>query len=165
MTQRFLEVADITSAFVPVDMQTAANSGDWVNLKSYDRVLAVLFKAIGTAGDDPIFKLQQATDNTGAGAKDLTFTTIWKKVGTLTGIAAWTKITQAAATSYVDTDSAEAQTIMAVEIRSEDLDAANNFTHVQLSVADVGGNAQLGCGFYIMLNPIRQGATLPSAEA
>lgn len=163
MRSKFLEVADIVSAFVPVDMQTAANDGDWVNLRAFGVCLAVLFKAIGTAGDDPVFKLQQATDATGAGAKDLTFTTVWKKVGTQTGISAFTKATQSAATSHTDAVSAEAQGLFVVEVHAEDLDSAGGFTHMQLSVADVGGNAQLGCGFYIMLNPLHAGATLASA--
>ena len=163
--QKFLEGANIVSAFVPVDMQTAANDGDWVNLTKWGRVVCVLFKGIGTAGDDPIFKLQQAKDAAGGSAKDLTFTDIWKKVGTQTGIANFTKATQAAATSHTDAVSAEAQGIFAVEIKASDLDSAGGFTHVQLSVADVGGNAQLGCGFYIMLDPVFSGSTLESAIA
>jgi len=166
MSEKFLEGADIVSAFVPVDMQTADNNGDWVNLKNYGRCVAVLFKAAGTAGQDPVFKLQQAKDAAGTSAKDLLFDTIWKKVGTLTGIAGFTKATQTAATSHTDTDSAEASSIMAVEIKASDLDVANGFTHVQLSIADVGGNAQLGCGFYIMLDPaFHRSAPLESAIA
>ena len=58
MREKLLEMVDIVSAFVPVDMQTGANDGDWVNMALYDKVLAVLFKGIGTANDDPVFKLQ-----------------------------------------------------------------------------------------------------------
>lgn len=165
MTAKFLETADIVAAIIPVDLQTGANNGDWVNLQNYGRCVAVLFKGIGTAGDDPVFTLKQATDNAGTGVKDLTFTTIYKKVGTQTSIAAFTKATQSAAASHTDTVSAEAQAIMAVEIRAEDLDADGGFTHVQLSIPDVGGNAQLGCGFYIMLDPRTHGNDVPSAIA
>lgn len=165
MTARFLEVADIAGAFVPVDMQTAANNGDWVNLQNFGRCVAVLYKAAGTAGDDPVFTLKQATDNAGTGAKALNFTTIWSKVGTLTGINTFTKNTQAAANTYTDAVSAEAQAIFAVDILAEELDADNGFCYVQLSVPDTGGNAQLGCGFYLMLEPRTAGATVPSAIA
>ncbi len=164
MGARFLEQADIVAAFVPVDMSAAANDGDWVNLKNFGRCVAVLFGAAGTAGQDPIFKLQQATDSAGAGAKDLLFTTIDAKVGALAGVAGFTKVTQAAATSYTDPVSAETQKIIAVEIRAEDLDVAGGFTHIQLSVADVGAAAQLGAGFYIMLDPRFSGA-VPLASA
>jgi hypothetical protein len=166
MTAKFLEGADIVSAIVPVDLSTANNDGDWVNLKNYGRVLAVLFGAAGTAGQDPVFTLRQAQDNAGTGAKALNFTTIWSKVGTLTAVAGFTKVTQAAANTYTDLVSAEAQKIIAVEIRAEELDSEGGFTHVQLQIPDVGAAAQLGAAFYIMLDPRHQGdAPLASAQA
>lgn len=152
MAEGWLEGNNIQSAFVPVDLQDGANNGDWVSLAEYKRVLCVLFAAAGTAGDDPVFKLQQAKDNAGTGAKDLNFTVIHSKVGTQTSLGNFTRSTQAAATSYTDDESAEAQKLIAVEIKRDDLDVANDFTHVQLSVADVGGNAQLGCAFYLLLD-------------
>lgn len=153
MTAKFLESANIQMAIVPVDLQTAANNGDWVGLVNYGRVVCLLVKAIGTNGDDPVFTMKQAVDNAGTSSKALTFTTVWEKVGTQTGIATFTKVTQTAAGSYTNTDSAEAQTLMAVEIRAEQLDVANGFAWVQLSIPDVGGNAQLGTAIYIMLDP------------
>ena len=39
----------------------------------------------------------------------------------------------------------------------------NGFNHIQLSVADVGGNAQLGCAFYVLFDPRYGQATPPSA--
>lgn len=133
MSERFLQTANIVAGFVPVDMQTAANNGDWVGLKHYARCVAVLFKAIGTAGDDPVFTLKQATDASGTGAKELNFTTIYSKVGTQTGIANFTRTTQAAANTYTDTASAEAQAIIAVEIDAADLDVDNGFPGGALS--------------------------------
>ena len=165
MSEQFFQTANIVSAFVPVDMKTGANTGDWVSLADYHRCVAVLFKAAGTAGDDPVFRLQQARDNIGSGVKDLNFTTVYSKVGTQTGIASFTRTTQTAATSYTDATSAENQALIAVEINAADLDVNGGFTHVLLSVADVGVNAQLGCAFYLMLDPRQQGKTLPSAIA
>ena len=165
MTQKFFETANLVSAFVPVDMQTGANTGDWVGLTDYQRCVIVLFRGAGTAGDDPAFVLKQATDNAGTGSKDLTFTVVYSKVGTQTGIADFTRNTQTAATTYTDAASAEAESVIAVEVSSEDLDVDNSFSHVQLSVADIGGNAQLGCGFYLMLDPRHASQTPPSAIA
>lgn len=165
MSEKFFQTANIVAAFVPVDMQAAANNGDWVSMKPYGRCVAVLFKAAGTAGEDPVFTLKQATDASGTGAKALNFTTIYSKVGTQTGIANFTRTTQAAANTYTDTVSAEAQAIIGVEIDGSDLDVDNGFTHVQLSIPDTGTNAQLGCGFYLMLDPRHEGASLPSPIA
>ena len=165
MAKKFLQHATIESAFVPVDMSTAANAGDWVGLGNYERVVAVLFAAAGTGGDDPAFKLQQATDASGTGAKDLEFTTIHEKVGTLTDVTAWTRKRQAAAPSYVNAASAESQKLIAVEVQADELDVDGGFTHIQLSVAEVGDNGQIGCGFYILLEPRYPQASVESALA
>ena len=160
---RFLETHQLVSAFVPVDMQTAANNGDWVSLVNYNRVLCVLFKGAGTAGDDPVFTLQQAQDASGTGATDLDFTTIYSKVGTQTSINPFTVTTQSAANTYTDATSAEVQAMIAVEISAPMLD--DGFTHVRMTIPDTGGNAQLGCGFYILSEPRSEGVTMPSAIA
>lgn len=156
MQGKLIENLQISAGFVPVDMQTTANAGDWFNMKPFRKVLAVLYKAAGTAGDDPVITLEQATSNAGAGNKPLNFTTVYSKVGTLTGVGQFTKITQASANTYEDETSAEAQAIIAIEIDADDLDTANGFTHIQMSVADVGSNAQLGCVFYLGVPRIAQ---------
>lgn len=148
----FLSYCNIISNIIPVDLQTAANNGDWVNMRDYDRVLAVLFKAAGTAGDDPVLTPLQATSASGTGSKAINFSKIWKKVGTQTGIGTWTITTQTAAATYTDTDSAEAQALMCIEFKGEDFDVANGFTFFSLTIPDTGGNAQLGCSFYIMVS-------------
>lgn len=163
MNKHILEKMQIVSAIVPVDLQAAANNGDWVSLKNYGRCAIVLFKAAGTAGDDPVFTLRQATDVSGTGAKELTFTRIDSKVGTQTAVGTFTKATQAAANTYTDAVSAEAQAIMVVDIKAEDLDVANDFDCIQLQIPDVGSNAQLGCALYLLHEPRYGGATLPSA--
>jgi hypothetical protein len=154
MTQRFLEGNQIVSAFTPVDLQTAANNGDWISLKKFRKALIVLFKAAGTAGDDPIFTLRQAQDTAGTNPKALNFTTVWSKVGDLTAVTQFTKIVQDAANTYTDATSAENAAILAVEIQGADLDVANGYTAVQFQVPDVGTHAQLGCGFYLLLDPM-----------
>lgn len=144
----FLESADIIPAFVPVDMQTAANNGQWVAMKNISRLLCVLLKAAGTSGDNPVFTLQQATSNAGAGAKALNFTRARTKIGAIASTPQWTIATQAAANTYTPT-SAASQAVIAVEVVATDLDMANGFNFVQLSIPDTGSNAQLGAAFYI----------------
>lgn len=148
----FLECNDIVPAFVPVNLATAANNGDWVNMANAHRCLIVLFKGIGTASEDPVFTLRQATSNAGAGAKALTFTKIRSKVGAtaLSGVGTWTTTAQTAANTYEDLTCGENESLIAVEVKAEDLDAAGGFTHVQFQVPDVGDGAQLGCGLYLL---------------
>ena len=167
MAEKFFEVADLVPAFVPVDMQTANNTGDWVNLSLYHRCIVCVLKAVGTGGNgDVIFNLQQATDNAASDVKDINFSVIFSRLAVdVTTVAAFTRNTQTAATSYTDATSAEKGGFICVEILAENLDAANDFTHIRLDVADTGTAANLGCGFYIMLDPIFNQQTPPDATA
>lgn len=162
----FLEQGDIVSAFVPVDMQTGANNGTWINLANYNRVVCVLFKGIGTAGQDPVFTMKQAKTVAGGSSKDLTFTRVRSKVGAtaVNAIANWTLTTQAAAATATVTDAA-GEAILAVEFRAADLDVQNGFSFVQMSIPDTGGNAQLGAAFYLLIGARYAGATMPTAIA
>jgi hypothetical protein len=159
MTAKLLEQLKIVAGFLPVDMQTAANQGDYVSMAHYRRLLVVLFKAVGTAGDDPIIALEQAQNVAGLNAKALTFTKIYKNQApagaptVLTASDALVEVTQAAAASYTDAIAAEAAAIWAIEVRDTDLDIDGGFDCVAANVADVGGNAQLGCLFYILGEP------------
>lgn len=145
-----LENMDVISGFLPVDLQTGANTGDWISLSNIDRFAVIFFKGVGTAGDDPTLTIQQATAVAGTGAKALDFTTIYTKQDTvLTSVGQWTKVTQAAANTYTDATSAEDAALWAVEFTGADLDANNDFDCINASVADVGGNAQLGCLLYL----------------
>ena len=159
-----VEECQIVMAIVPVDSQAGANNGDWVSLKGYDRVTALVIKAAGVAGDDPVITMRQAQDVSGTGAKALNFTRIDAKVGAQTGIGQFTKVTQAAGNTYTDTVSAEAQAIFAVEFKSEDLDVANGFDCVQLQVPDTGSaGAQLLSAIYVLRGARYGTVPLPSA--
>lgn len=160
---KLIEQTQICAGFVPVDLSAAANNGDWLSLRDYNHATIIFFKAAGTAGDDPVLTLQQATDNTGTGAKALNFTELWQKQGTLTSVGTFTRKTQSAANTYTDTDSAENQGIYVLEIDADMLDVDNGFSHVRLNVADVGSNAQLGCALAILSEPRFAQATPPSA--
>ena len=144
----FFEIADVIPAFLPVDMQTGANNGQWVAMKHVGRLVCVLIKGAGTAGDDPIITLKQATSNTGASAKGLTFTRARVKIGPLASTPIWSIATQTAANTYTPT-SAASPAVIAVEIQPTDLDLSNGISFVQLSIPDTGSNPQLGAAFYI----------------
>ena len=110
-----------------------------------------------------IAALQQADSAAGGNAKDINFTVIRKKVGTQTGINDFTRATQTAATSHTDAVSAEAEAIMAVEVKADEMDVDNGFTWLRLDIANIGGNAQLGCGFYILTGARYAQQTPPNA--
>lgn len=161
---RLAETLGIVPAIVPVDLAAAAADGDWVSLKNYGHVAIVVFKGAGTAGEDPDISVQQATAVAGTGAKDLTFTDIYVKQGTLTAEGEFTLVEQAASATFsADATSAEEQAVYVIEFDAEDLDVSNGFDCIRVRVADVGVGAQLGCALYLLSEPRYGGEPLPSA--
>lgn len=147
----FVEEAQIVMAIVPVDSQSGANTGDYVSLKNFERCTIVVIKAAGVAGDDPVLTVTQAQDVSGTGVKALNITRVDSKIGVQTGIGVFTTNTQAAAATYTDLVSAEAQGIMVVEFKAEDLDVNNGFDCLKIAIPDTGaGGAQLLTAIYIL---------------
>ena len=159
---KLVEKAQIVAGFVPLDLQTQRD-GDWVRLRDFNHLTVIFYKGTGTDGDDPIVTLQQATDNAGTGVKALTFTEVWRKQGAdVQAVGQFTKTTQAAATSYTNTDGHQ-QAFWVFEIDADMLDADNGFQYVRATLNDTGGNAQLGCVLYILTEARFAEATPPSA--
>jgi hypothetical protein len=154
--KEFLDTHDIKAGFVPIDMESGANTGDWVNLENWEGVAVVLFKAAGAANDDPVLTFAQATVVAGTDTKALTKVAKYmKQEGTLASITGWTKVTQTAATTITTSaTAAESQGIYVIDIKAADLDVDGGFKCVQMSVADCGSaGAQIGCAFYILYGP------------
>src|SRR5690242_4993261 len=95
------EQLQIVSAIVPVDLETGANNGDWVNLAQYDAVDVLLFTGAGSGSDFITLNFNQAKDVAGTSSKALgsVLTRYYLKQGTLTAVGTFTKTTQAAAGS------------------------------------------------------------------
>ena len=158
---------DVISAIVPVDLQTAANDGDWFSLKNWQGCTVIVFKGAGTAGDDPSITIEQATSVAGGSAKVLNaISEFYKKIGSQVATGTWTKVTQTLDELVtVDAVSAEAEGLWVFNIEADQLDVDGGFDCVRVRIADVGGNAQLGCALYLPHGP-RYGATpanLPSS--
>lgn len=139
---------DIVPLITPVDLTTAANPSDWVSLRNCEGIAIVVYKAVGTADQDPVLTFNQATDVAGTGSKALSVVTTHdqKQATALTTVGAWTRVTQAAgSTLTLNATSAESQGLYVVQIDSAQLDTTNGFDCIQVSIADVGANTQLGC--------------------
>lgn len=151
-----------------MDLATADNTGDWVDMADYDRLVFILLTGIGTAGNDVVIDANQATDNAGTSVKALAkIRRIDHKVGaTAVGaVAQFTTVTQTAAASYdsVGIDEAENEACIVIEVEAADLDMANGFTHVRFDVADVGTGAHLGAALYILYGARYAEDPMPSA--
>ena len=165
--REILECIDTIPAFMPVDLNTAGATGDRINMENCDRLLFILMASIGTAGDDPVISCQQHAAASGGTPAALNFTRIWHKVGAtaINAVGQFSRITQAAAASY-DSDpiaGAENEMMLCAEVMAEDL--ADGYKFVSFNVADVGANAQLGAGLYILSGLAYSGSRIPSAIA
>ena len=146
-----LEQMQIASGFVPVNLASAANNSDWVNMKNYARLLIVFFKGAAASGtEDPTVTVLQATDVAGTGAKALNIARSWTKTDAdLTTIGQFTAGAPSTNTLTV-ASSAQKGAIWVIEVLASDLDKTNGFSCVQANVADVGTVSQLGSLLYIL---------------
>jgi hypothetical protein len=111
------ETFAILGAINPADLATTAASTGWLNIENHNRIVAIIIGGALTGTLDA--KLEQATSSGGAGAKDVT------------GKA----ITQLAATA----DNKQA----VINLRADQLDIANEFYFVRLTVTPTGGTTNL----------------------
>lgn len=153
-TQRLVFQIQMVSGILPLDLQTARD-GDWVSMAQFDHAAVVFFKGAGTAGDNPVLTLEQATDTTGAGGKALTvIDTYHKKQGTLTAVGQFTKVTQTkASTISFDSNSGAQEGLYVTEFKAVELDTNNSYTCFRARIADTGTNPQLGCVLYLLDAP------------
>lgn len=159
------EQLQIVSAIVPVDLETTANAGDWVNLALYDACDIIVFLATGAGTDFVTANITQATSAAGANSKALgsVITKYYLKQATaLTSVGTWTKTTQTAAAGV--TLAAVTQAMVGIHVKAEMLDQANNFNFLQVSIPDPGsGGATLGCALYFLTGPRFISEPMPSA--
>jgi hypothetical protein len=153
-----LEQMQIVEGFPAVDLQTGANTGDWVSLANYKHAAVVFVSGVGTAGDDPTLVLQQATDNAAGGAKDFnpSPSKCFKKQAatSLASTGQWSAIgADLSGNDITNATAAEQSLIWVVELDADELDADGGFDHIRATVADVGGNAQPGYLFYLLSEP------------
>ena len=142
MNQKPSEVCALAARLDPVSQGAATVATGWVAVKDYHRLLAVLMVGALGASATVDAKVQQASDGSGTGAKDLT---------TAKSI---TQLTQAGT---------DANKQVLINVEPDDLDLDNGFTHVRLSVTVATAAcliAALILGFYARFSPPSQAATV-----
>lgn len=104
--------ATVQAVLNPVSQGAGTVTTGWVPMSTFENILAILQVGVLGASATVDAKLQQASDGSGTGAKDITGKAIVQltKAGT--------------------DDNKE----VLINCRSEELDVANSFTHVRLSV-------------------------------
>lgn len=143
---------DISAGIVPVDSQSGAMTGKRVSLKNAGGCTIVVYKAAGTANDDPVLDLQQHTAASGGTTADLDIIDHYyiKQEATLDGDETWTRVTQAAASEVtLNSTSAETQMIVVIEVDARSL--SDGYDYISLDIADTGSaGAQLISCLYLL---------------
>lgn len=124
MSNQLLSERVAIAAVIDPDAYTAAAyTSDWVNMGDFEQVMAVV--TAGTMGSSATIdaKLQQATDSSGTGAKDITGKAI-------------TQMTQASPSS--------SDTQALIDCRAEELDLANSFNYVAVVVTVAVATSDMG---------------------
>lgn len=161
---------DVGTGFVPVDINTNnGETGKRCYLGGASGCTILVFKAAGTAGDDPTLTVKQHTAYTGGTTANLAVVDHYyiKSETALDNDESWSKITQTAAATIVDPGgagtSAESQMIIAVPIGADQLSDGYAWVSLDYAVAALA-NAQLACWFYILhdLHSQRAAANLPN---
>lgn len=159
----FAEKCQVVSAFEPVDLNSSGQNGDYVCLKNYHRCAVVFHGNVGSSGTDITLTLQQATDVSGSGVKALNFTRIDSKEGAnLAAVGTYTTTTQAAANTYTVTNNEQLEQIYIIDFKADDLDVANGFDCLRVTVNAVGA-AKVGGALYILHDPKYSTDPLPTA--
>lgn len=160
---------DIGAGVVPLDLQTA-RTGVRCSLRRSGGVTIVVFKGIGTAGEDPTYTLKEHNAASGGTSQNLAVIDHYylkTSLSNLDGTQTWSRIAQAKAATVADPGgagtSAESSQILVIEVEGTQL--SDGFTHVSLDCADVGSNAQLGAVLYFTrdLSVQRKPSNLPAS--
>jgi hypothetical protein len=157
---RLLESAQVELAYEPADLNGAGANGDWVSMANYRQCTFLSLYGDGTAGSDPNYTVQQATDNAATGVKALTNMEtgrIYRKIAATyalyAAVGSFSEVAQATvANTYAPTDNGEAVGMDVLVIRAEDLDADNGFDHIRVNTSDPGA-AKVMAGVYILTDP------------
>jgi len=118
----------------PKNYTGAGTTDKYVSMKLYGRLM-ILIQTGAWAGGTAAVTLKQATAVAGTGTKALAFTSMW--VNTAGAPDTFTKTAVASNTFNLDT----ANLLYVIEVVDSDLDVANAFDCVAVSVASPGSNA------------------------
>lgn len=153
MTTRIGENTVVTG-LAPVALSSV--TPDYVSLKNWGRCQVVIALDCGGSTAASTISLLQATAVAGTGEKALGFTTYWYNTDT----AAGDTLTKGTASSDTfDTgDTDNKNELYVIDVDASDLDAANDFDCLSVSVGDAANTD--GAVLYILSEP-RYGETAP----
>lgn len=161
-----LEQTQLVVAVPPIAL-TTARTGRVGSFKNYRRCRVTFLKGIGNASEAPTLTFAQGTDMAFGTTKALNITTGYIKADptSLGDVGQRTKVTQAAGPTFTVSGSGDDEAIWEFDIKAEDLDIANDYDCLRVSIGDVGSVSQIGALIYEFYDPVQMMApeNMPSA--
>lgn len=139
----FMEKNTVKGIGGPVDFNTAAITGNRVDMSKCKRVAFIIMLAAGTTTTTHGITFRQHNAASAGTSKDLlSLNPWWHKVG---AAQVFTKVQPTVASATIDAHAivGDNASFIVCEVLAEDMDTNGAFTHVSVDVADSGG-AQLG---------------------
>lgn len=149
MNNFLMEKANLKQGFLPVDLNTAANTGARISLDKADRCSIILLLGDSTSATAVTLTLKQHNAATSGTSKALSVANpYYHKVGAATK---FTKVTPTVASDVIDATTlfANDEGILVAEVCGEDLDVSNGFNHISADVEDAGA-AKIGALLYML---------------
>lgn len=156
--QLFLEGQSLKTAFLPVDLNTAAVTGGRVSLGKSQKIAIVLSVGASTAAVLDI-SLKQHNAASGGTTKALSITNPYFYKAAAETVFTKVDVDTAEDNYVLSTLFAADSGIIVFEVNSEDLDLDNSFTHISVDIADSTA-AKVGSGVYVLLDNRHQPAYL-----
>lgn len=135
-TERFSEGYALLDVINPISTSTAIN-GTWTQVGKFNRLIAKLQVGLIAAGGTLDFKIEQATNGAGAGAKPLK--SITQLADTADNVQRW------------------------IEVKDEELDVNGGFDYVRITITGATAASLVSAellGFIGRYEPVAQPATL-----
>lgn len=149
--EQLFEGADLAMCFAPVNLATAANTGQWFSARDYHRFAVVLLRGAGTSTDQSTITVKQASDSGGVTNKALTTGRRRYKTDMTTAAGDTWVIddTSSAANTYATpANKGDKKLAIAMDFETQQMDDANGYHWVQASV-DQASNAVTGACFIL----------------
>lgn len=144
----------------PVLLNTAGITGQYVSMKNYNHLTAIITLAPASGTDTSAITLSQATAIAGTSAKALPFSWVWKNGAPGTTD---TLVKTAVVSNSITTSAAAALEQYVIELDAADMDVAGGFDCVSVNMTDPGSVSTPASVIYILSEARYRQATLPSA--
>lgn len=131
-TKNFLDMGHVITGLAPIT--PSSSTPDYVSLKGYDRMVAVIIADNGSTVTGSAITLKQASDVSATGEKALEFDTMYANIDT----GAASTLTETAVTSDTfTTDTTDAKNLLyVIDVPLDNLDTTNGFDCVRVGTGN-----------------------------